>query len=983
MVPQQDEHTNTPRHADPGDPPPRGEPTPGASGSGSEGEPGPLWATMAICGALSAGVELGIMAALPGLKGLLGPAGQDLLDSCLVSFVLAPLLSLLVLRRHRRERARGRRVPGTQALAALLTFTFEWLVMFALDSSQALGPLVSALLDAALLGLVVAPMIVDVTARRHLSARAPWDGAIGHSARGVFGLGVLVLLVFVLARGKMDSIPAVTVLDAIARLRLDSIVLVLSGLVGTALLMRWLGRRAAGHANGWRLALAVGSMGVLGAVLAERAAGTERESLLMRVQGLAPTYAEELSRMGHAALPDDVSPDDPGYLLMIEAEKRWLQVNPGIADVYTFRRRPDGAVVLFVDSETDYDHDGKYEGEREERTSPGEAYDDVTPELDRAFAGESVFMSAVSTDRWGTWVSAFEPMRDQFGRVEAVLGVDYPAATWVTGIAWARVSVLGAAGMGMVLLLGWSATSSLARAQLLLRDESERRVRQWASELSRAKAAAEAANDAKTRFLASMSHEIRTPLNGIIGFSDLLRRRADAGDESQRDEWIGVVHGSAQHLLALLNDVLDLSKMDVGKMEIMPGPCSPREVISESVMLHKSRAEEKGIGLALEIDARVPPAIRTDATRLRQIVMNLLSNAVKFTQHGGVRVEVGFEAGAGAASQLRLTVSDTGMGMSPEQVAGLFRPFQQADHTIATKFGGTGLGLAISRGLALRLGGDIEVRSEPGRGSEFTLRIAAPALLPGEQVPRAMPTSEEWMGPGMGSPPLLGRVILLADDVETNRKVCSIFLQRAGATVVPVRDGREAVRAWAQRAYDLILMDVQMPELSGIEATRTLRAAGCRAPILALTAFSSGGDRQDCLAAGMDDFLPKPIEPALMIQAVVRWIRDREQGAQGTPPVAEADPDVRAIALEWLADLPGTLDQAQAALDAGDPQVAARHGHAIKGSAGTLGMPEFTAPAAALDRAGRAGDVETARANLAILRQLHVEVSRRLQRRAA
>ena len=949
------------------------------------------WGTLAMGAALAFAFEGAIMAAVPWARGALGRALCDLLDSVLVSLVLAPGLALLTLGRHRRAGAalgRGR-IAATLGLVALLTFTIEWLLMLALDSVEAgLGPVVSGLLDAGLVGVVAAPLVVDVTLRRHPPGLGAGYTGFARVARVAFGLVLLALLGWATARGRVESTTAITMLDAATRLRLDAVALVLSGVVASVVLARWLRRRAVGQANAWRLALAVGGMAVLGAGLAERAGARERANHIMRVQGLAPTYAEELSRMGHAALPDDLAPDDPGYLLMIEAQKRWLQVNPAIADVYTFRRDAGGAVVLFVDSETDYDHSGKFEGSREQRTTPGEAYDEATDELQRAFAGEPVFMSEVCTDRWGTWVSAYEPMRDQFGDVEAVLGVDYPAAGWVTSIAWARLSALGLSGLAMVLLLGWSATSSLSRAQLVMQEEAERKVREWAQELARAKAAAEAANDAKTRFLASMSHEIRTPLNGIIGFSDLLRRRADSGDESQRDEWVGVVHGSAQHLLALLNDVLDLSKMDVGKMEILPGPCSPRDVISGSVMLLKSRAEEKGIGIEVAFDADVPEAIRTDATRLRQVVMNLVSNAVKFTERGRVAVKVGLvRAGvAGAPDLLRMVVSDTGIGISPGQLTALFKPFQQADHTIAAKFGGTGLGLAISRGLALHLGGDIQVASTPGKGSEFTLTIAAAPLLPGEQVPRALPTHDEWMGSagGPGTPPLRGRTILVADDVETNRKVCTIFLERAGASVVSVRDGREAVDAWSTRAYDLVLMDVQMPELNGIDATRTLRAAGCRAPILALTAFSSGGDREDCLGAGMDDFLAKPIEPALMIQAVVRWIQRREEGlATSDAAGPQVDPDVLEIALDWLADLPRTLDDAQDALDRGEPEAAARIGHAIKGSAGTLGMPEFTGPATALDRAGRGGDLETARANLAILRQLHSEVSRRVLRRAA
>ncbi|MFM9956727.1 MAG: response regulator [Phycisphaerales bacterium] len=414
-------------------------------------------------------------------------------------------------------------------------------------------------------------------------------------------------------------------------------------------------------------------------------------------------------------------------------------------------------------------------------------------------------------------------------------------------------------------------------------------------------ASARAAGEAKSRFLAGMSHEIRTPLNGIIGFADLLRRGADDGDEQQRADWTATIHSSATHLLALLNDVLDLSKMEAGKMEVNLAPCAVRTVIRETVQILEPRARENAVPLTVRFDDSVPETIRTDATRLRQVLLNLVGNAVKFTIRGHIEVAVSAHPSQNpaAAPRLRIAVKDTGPGMSPELLAKLFAPFQQGDPNIASTHGGTGLGLSISRELTRCLGGDITVTSTPGLGSTFTIEIVAHAPLANE-APAAPSQSATHQSathqratmdrprpvvPASSSPtnqprPLHGKHILVADDVDANRRVCTIFLERAGATVRQVADGVRAVEACAEQAFDLVLMDVQMPEMSGLDATRAVRAKGADMPILALTAFSSGGDRQSCLDAGMDDFLNKPIDPNALLESVARWVNHPRRDAR-------------------------------------------------------------------------------------------------------
>ena len=476
--------------------------------------------------------------------------------------------------------------------------------------------------------------------------------------------------------------------------------------------------------------------------------------------------------------------------------------------------------------------------------------------------------------------------------------------------------------------------------------------------LTEATAKAQRATEAKSRFLANMSHEIRTPLNGIIGFADLLMRNADKGDESERAEWIGIIHGSGTHLLNLLNDVLDMSKLDAGKMDVALAPCSPARVISEAVMIQQSAAAERGLTLSVVFEDGVPDAIRSDATRLRQIMLNLVGNAVKFTEVGAVKVIIGPATTGDGSPALRIRVADTGIGMTDEQLGRLFGVFEQAYATIADRFGGSGLGLAISKRIAERLGGDITATSTPGVGSVFTLIIAAPPLEAGEslrdELQARLPRSAGRSGAGQ----LAGVRVLVADDVDANRRVCELFLTEAGAEVVLAHDGVEAVNACMHAAFDVVLMDVQMPTLSGLQATRQLRDAGVGVPVIALTAYSGGADRERCEEAGMDDFLVKPFEPAALVQMCAVYAArapKREPApaslAMDDDETAFGDPVLRSVALSWLRELPTQLDEIERCHAQGDAEAVGKISHAIKGTGGTVGLPAFTSIGEALERA--------------------------------
>ena len=401
----------------------------------------------------------------------------------------------------------------------------------------------------------------------------------------------------------------------------------------------------------------------------------------------------------------------------------------------------------------------------------------------------------------------------------------------------------------------------------LIRDISgqkriEHELRAQAEALEAANARALEATAAKSAFLANMSHEIRTPMTAILGYVDLLSDEAPT--EEQRDEYLDTVRANGQHLLRLINDILDLSKVEADRIEIERLEVSLSGLTLEVQKLVAPRALEKGLGLEFVAKGELPRTIRTDPVRLRQILVNLVGNAIKFTESGGIEVYVraGHHSGQPV---LHFAVHDTGIGMTDDEIGRLFRPFTQGDASTTRRFGGTGLGLTISRRLAQLLGGDIEVESSPGLGSVFTVSID-PGVMPGDDTIRELGASAGDTGSaddGAGEQ-LVGRV-LVAEDNAVNQKLVRRILEKRGLEVEVADDGAAAVRRALdardeQRIHDLVLMDMLMPVVDGYEATRMLREEGYPSPIVALTANAMAGDRDRCLAAGCDDFLAKPIE---------------------------------------------------------------------------------------------------------------------------
>ncbi|MBN2445728.1 MAG: response regulator [Phycisphaerae bacterium] len=395
-------------------------------------------------------------------------------------------------------------------------------------------------------------------------------------------------------------------------------------------------------------------------------------------------------------------------------------------------------------------------------------------------------------------------------------------------------------------------------------------------ELARAKEAAENATRAKSEFLANMSHEIRTPLTAIIGFAEALL--ATDMSAAERFDAARTVHRNGRYLLQIINDILDLSKIEAGRMEMAYCDCPPCEVVAEIASLMQVRAESKGLQLKCDYAGPIPATIRSDPVRLRQILLNLVGNAIKFTEVGCVQLHASLHS-EDSGHMLYFDVLDTGPGMTPSQTERLFKPFSQVDTSASRKYGGTGLGLALSRRMAQALGGDVElIESSPGRGSRFRARVATGSLdgvqLLDDPAGATIVRPEAVGDPGVSNTAVnLKCRVLLAEDGPDNRRLLKHILSKCGADVTLAENGQEAVQATnaareAGTPFDVILMDMQMPLVDGYEATRQLREQGFDLPIIALTANAMDGDRSRCIAAGCSDYVSKPIDRKALVAAM-------------------------------------------------------------------------------------------------------------------